>query len=308
MRREYDEAILRLAAAQHGIVARWQLTDQGIAAAIIDRRIRRGDLEHVAPCTYCVTPLATSHARAATAVFSFGRNAVASHWTAGELQQLVNSVCDPGARVASVAAALHVSVSSGHPRTRAGVVLHRVRLQPDERVVCDGIPATSPARTLLDLAPELSDRQLEQALAAALRAEITSEEAMLAMAQRYPRRPGASRLRMLLVDEATPAFTRSEAEQRFLQIVRRARMPQPGVNARLNGFEVDFHWRDQRVVEIDGLAYHSSRSAQRRDRQRDTALAAAGYRVLRFTWDDVTRQIEAVVAQVSAALARGHIR
>ena len=102
------------------------------------------------------------------------------------------------------------------------------------------------------------------------------------------------------------AFTRSEAEERFLRLVRLAELPAPVVNVRLRGFEVDFCWRAERVVvEVDGLAYHTSRAAQQRDRHRDTVLAAAGHRVLRFTWRDLATRAEVTLARVAMALARG---
>ena len=90
--------------------------------------------------------------------------------------------------------------------------------------------------------------------------------------------------------------------------MRRAELPEPGVNVKLRGFEVDFFWRAQSlVVEIDGLGYHSTRAAQQRDRQRDSTLGAAGMHVLRFTWADVTRRPEITLAKVALALGRAGV-
>jgi very-short-patch-repair endonuclease len=99
-------------------------------------------------------------------------------------------------------------------------------------------------------------------------------------------------------------MTRSEAERRLLELVRAARLPAPATNRRLHGHEVDFVWRPQRlVVEVDGYAFHSSRSAFERDRRRDADLIREGYRVIRLTWRQLTREPEAVVALLARALA-----
>lgn len=294
-----EETILELASAQHGVVARWQLLQAGVPATLIDDRIRRRRLEQLYRCVYRVRGLAGSRMQVAATVLSFGPHAVASHRTAAEVLAL--PVPGPEARDAPV-----VSVRRGHPRRRRGAVLHRVRMNDDERCVCDGIPVTGPARTVLDLAGALEQRALEQVVAAALRAELTTESAMMRLLTRYPRRAGAPGLLALLRDDPPPAFTRSEAEARFLQLVRSAGLPVPAVNSLVCGFEVDFGWRGHNlVVEIDGLAYHSTRAAQQRDRRRDASLAAAGWRVLRFTWHDVTRRPEATLTKLVLALARG---
>jgi very-short-patch-repair endonuclease len=88
-----------------------------------------------------------------------------------------------------------------------------------------------------------------------------------------------------------PAPTRSELEARLLELVRRCGLPEPEVNVRLAGFEVDLLWRAERlVVEADGMEFHASRAAMERDRRRDAVLASRGVRVLRVTWTQVTRR------------------
>ena len=78
---------------------------------------------------------------------------------------------------------------------------------------------------------------------------------------------------------------------------------------RLGPYEVDFLWREQRlVVEVDGFAYHSDRAAFERDRRRDADLAALGYTVVRVTWRQLVDEPAAVVARVAQALARSGAR
>ena len=120
--------------------------------------------------------------------------------------------------------------------------------------------------------------------------------------ERNPGRRGVRALRRLV--DSGPARTRSEAERRLLRLVREARLPKPRLNARVAGLEVDFLWPDQRlIVEVDGYAFHRGRRAFERDRQRDAALAAQGYTVLRVTWRQLVYEPQAVVARIAAALA-----
>src|SRR5205807_10000736 len=100
-----------------------------------------------------------------------------------------------------------------------------------------------------------------------------------------------------------PAFTRSKAEQLFLSLIRQAQLPTPQVNARLLGYEVDFYWREQRlIVEIDGYEFHRDRRAFERDRARDAALTAAGYRVIRITWRALAERPLETIARLAQAL------
>ncbi|MGH2993241.1 MAG: endonuclease domain-containing protein [Solirubrobacterales bacterium] len=173
----------------------------------------------------------------------------------------------------------------------------------DVRAV-DGIPVTSPARSLLDLASVLPTSELERALAEAQVRRIVTRRALVDQLERNRGRSGVRALRRAVEVPGGPAATRSEAERRLLRLVRAAELPVPRVNARLGRYEVDFMWREQRLVaEVDGYAYHANRRAFERDRERDAALAAAGYTVLRLTWRQLVNTPEAVVARLAAVLA-----
>jgi very-short-patch-repair endonuclease len=106
--------------------------------------------------------------------------------------------------------------------------------------------------------------------------------------------------------ERGAALTRSEAERRFVALVRAAALPPPDHNAHVDGVEVDLLWREQRlVVEVDGFAYHSGRATFERDRMRDARLVALGIRVMRVTWRQIVYEPSAVVAALAQALAVG---
>jgi very-short-patch-repair endonuclease len=184
------------------------------------------------------------------------------------------------------------------------VRLHRVcRIDPEEVCLMHGMRLTVPARTLLDLASCIGGRNLERALAHAERRQIVTRDAIEAMLARHHGRRGAPLLSTILRAAGGPALTRSEAEARFLDLVRRGALPRPAANVMVEGVEVDFIWRDRRLVaEIDGFAYHTGRAAFERDRRRDGVLAAAGYRVIRVTWRQLTTAPEEVLVLVARAL------
>ena len=118
------------------------------------------------------------------------------------------------------------------------------------------------------------------------------------------RRPGSRALRALLArHHPGTTATRSELEERFLALCRKYGFPQPEVNVGLLDYVVDFLWRGPRlVVEVDGAATHANLRAFEADRDRDGRLAVAGYRVIRFTWRDVTKRPAVVVDRMRRLL------
>jgi very-short-patch-repair endonuclease len=174
----------------------------------------------------------------------------------------------------------------------------------DEVTEVDAVPVTSAARTLADIAGEVGMRELERALVRAERQGLTDPAEVERVVARRPHTRGVRGLRCLLRDGERRALTRSEAEERLLELVRRARLPSPEVNVPLAGYEVDFLWRAARLVlEVDGFAYHSSRASFERDRRRDASLSARGFRVIRITWRQIAREAEAVLVRLAQALA-----
>jgi very-short-patch-repair endonuclease len=137
----------------------------------------------------------------------------------------------------------------------------------------------------------------------ALTRRLVSAARLLADIELYRGRRGLTRLRSLL-DGADPStLTRSEAEERFLALVRAAALPPPEVNVRVQGYEVDFLWREAGlVVEVDGFQFHSSRAAFERDRRRDDDLQNSGFRVQRITWRQLVEDPYATVARTARAL------
>ncbi len=163
------------------------------------------------------------------------------------------------------------------------------------------LPVTAPARTLLDLAGVSPLHDLERALAEARVQRLVTDRALREALDRAPGRSGTATLRALL--EAEPTLTRSEAERRLRRLILDGGLPPPETNVRLLGFEVDLVWRGAKlVVEVDGHAFHAHRAAFERDRKRDQALVAAGFRVIRVTWRQLEREPLAVLARIAQAL------
>jgi very-short-patch-repair endonuclease len=245
---------------------------------------------------YRVGPLALPLSRMMAAVLACGATAAAARRSALALWRLTPEL------PASVP--VDVLIVGGQRRRRErGIAVYRVReLVAGERTTRDAIAVTTPARTLLDVAPLLDARQLERAVAQADRERLASAADLGDVLARNRGHRGAARLRALIGAGAAPALTRSEAESRLLALIRRAELKPPEVNVPFRGFELDFLWRAERVVvEVDGFAWHGTARAIDRDRRRELVLEAAGLHVLRVTWHQI------VDAPVSTAVRIGEI-
>lgn len=295
---DVDRVIREVAAGQHGVVTRRQLIAAGVRRGAVERRVRSGHLAPIHRGIYRVGPVVAPRAGEMAAVLACGEAALLSHQSAAHLWEIGGT--DRGN------APVHVSVRAGRPAPR-GVRVHRVRaIRPAEVTTVDEVPVTTPARTLLDLSASAEARELERAVAEAFARRLTSRSEIQELIAHYPRRPGIARLRSLLEVATGPALTRSEAEERFLALVRRAELPEPEANVEVAGFPVDFLWRSAGLVaEIDGFAYHSSRARFERDRRRDAVLVGAGFRVIRVTWRQLVRKHEALIASLGLALGQG---
>jgi very-short-patch-repair endonuclease/predicted transcriptional regulator of viral defense system len=291
-----ERAMLSLAKRQHGVVTRAQLARLGLSADSVDNRVRSGRLRLVQRGVYALGPLGQALEAEMAAVLACGEAGVLSHRSAAVLWGLLPHPAKPSPVDVTV-----VGKDRGH---RPGIRVHRVKsLARDEVTKLDGILVTTVARTILDLAASGPARELEQAIAQADRRHPSARRKLVLLLARYPGRSGSPAVRTLLASRGRAAFTRSEAEERLLALIRRAQLPEPELNVKLGDYEVDFLWPAQRViVEVDGYAYHSGRHEFERDRAKDAALAANGFLVVRITWRQLVHEAEAVVARIAATL------
>jgi very-short-patch-repair endonuclease len=297
-----DETLDRLGADQHGVVTRAQLLAEGLTRRMVERRVRSKRLRVVHHGVYQVGPTLAPRGREMAAVLACGPGSFVSYRSAGGLWQILARTGASAPVVAPVVGPVDVTVVGRDAGRRRGIRAHRVaRLTAEEVTLIDGIPVTSPARTILDLARILDGREMERALARAERRELFSRAELASLIERHRGRPGMKGLARLCRDLGGPALTRSEAEIRFLELVRSSGIAVPEVNVMVLGYEIDFFWRSAGLaVEVDGFAFHSSWHQVEADRRRDTRLAAAGIQVIRITW----RQIVDVPTRTIVDLAR----
>jgi very-short-patch-repair endonuclease len=285
-----DAELARLAGRQHGVVATRQLSALGLARGGVAARARAGRLHRVHRGVYAVGhTVLTVNGRRMAAVLAAGPGAVLSHASAAALWDI---------RPTS-ATRIDISVrSAGGRAKRPGLRIHRTpTLQTDEITAHQGIRVTSPARTLLDLASSLPRRALERALDEAEIRELYDRRALEAVALAHAGEHGARALAEALAQDGDPVLTDSELEEIMLGLCDEQQLERPTPRACVAGLRVDFLFAASRlVVETDGYRYHRTRRAFERDRERDAILARAGYRTLRFTHRQLTRE-PALVAE-----------
>jgi hypothetical protein len=269
----FDKAIAALARKQHGYITRLQLLEIGMRPGEIKYRIKTGSLIPVYAGVYAVghVPLG-QEARAHAAVLACGDGAVLSHGSAASLWKYVKRWTPP----------FEVTAPTDHRRN--GIKVHRTKTLTRFDVTRQlGIPVTSPARTVFDMAPRFKTDQSLRRFVNDARLTYTFHLAALAeLLVRHPRHPATKRLMPFV--EAPTGLTRSGLEDLFVDFARRYGLPQPTINARRGRRELDFLFPEERViVEIDSWEFHGDRASFERDRDRDADHLAAGVLTVRVT-------------------------
>ncbi|HKG39747.1 MAG TPA: hypothetical protein VKB25_12215 [Conexibacter sp.] len=221
--------------------------------------------------------------------------------------------CGPGAVLSGLSAGHLLGIVAGEApapevialteRCVSGVVTRRARagLDPNDAMVHRGIPVTTPARTLVDLARLLDAEQLARVCHEAGIRHRTSPEHVEAVLARRPNSPGARTLRRIL--RGDERVTLSVLERRFLERLRDADLPLPQMNRLVGGRRVDCRWAERRLtVELDGYRYHASRHAWEQDRRREREAYARGDEFRRYTYSDVVEDPRRMLAELRALL------
>lgn len=214
----------------------------------------------------------------AAALLACGEEAVLSHHTAATLWKLRPGTARP----------VHVTVPGrGGCAAPARVLVHRsITLAPADVRIHNGLPITSPARTLLDVAAALTDRDVERLLDEGLFVlRILTLTQVRNVLMRAGQHPGRSRLQRVLGDHTRSTKTDSPPEETMLRLIRAAGLPEPQLQADVLGYRLDFFWPELRLaVEVDAYGTHGSPARFESDRRRDARLMTeAGVIVLRFT-------------------------
>jgi predicted transcriptional regulator of viral defense system len=300
-----DRAIAAIALTQHAVISLASLEQLGLSGDNAGKRVGVGRLHRVHRGVFSIVPpaLLTRLGRFMAAVLACGEGAVLSHRSAAVMLDL-------GARAGRL---VDVTAPASRGRRRDGIRVHSAATLEASDVTSRGpIPITTLARTLLDLCEDASRREVERAIDRAELLRALDVAAIDDVLDRAGGRRGAALLAdVLAVHRVGTTLTRNELEEAFLRICRTARVPPDAVNAWIpypdgSGAEADFLWHEHRlIVEVDGRDVHTTRRAFERDRRRDQRLATLGYRVIRFTWRQVTREPAYVTATLVALLRGG---
>jgi Transcriptional regulator, AbiEi antitoxin len=268
-----DKTIAALARGNRGYVTRRQLRDLGLGVEAIRYRVKIGRLIPVYNGVYAVGHLPTlPQDRAFGALLACGPRAVLSHGSAASLWGIFRSWDTP----------FEVTVRSA--RRRRGIRIHRAALTRADITVQLGIRVTSPARMLLEITPRIRDKTLTRGVNNLRHERYLTLEQLADVLERYPRHPGAARLRPFVETPRGP--TRSDFEDRLIPFCDRFGLPEPQINVFVAGREVDAFFPVERViVELDGYEFHSSKDSFRSDRKNDAEALAADLVTVRITED-----------------------
>ena len=293
-----DARVAQFAADREGVISIRQLRACGLDGDAVSVRVRNGWLHRLHRGVYAVGhPAVSLRGRFRAAVLA----------------------CEGGTAVARFSAAAEWGfvpwkerdvelVTRGGPRRIDGVRVIRSR-SLDRRDVKwrRGVPFTSPARTLLDLAVVMTERALRRAARQAQALQLVTIPEILEIAERCRGHRGAAKLRAVVADG--PAPTRSPLEDMLLDLLDGAGIPRPEINAplHLDGRTVipDYLWRDRRVaVEADSVTWHDHKLTRENDADKQAILEAHGYRVVRVTRVQTLQHPEQTLARIRAALNR----
>jgi very-short-patch-repair endonuclease len=274
----------------HGVVTRRELLDAGVTSDEIRQRLKNGSLLPQYRGVYRVGHTAPSlEATYLAAVRACGADAALSGKAAAFLYKLIRG---PEPRP---------EVTTRSQKRVPGVTTRRSRTV--EMVTYRGIPVTTVARTLVELASTLSLDDLARAChEAGVKYRTTPGQVEDVLARR-PKTKGAAKLRKILRGDAHVSL--SKLERRFLDLLRGERLVLPETNRVVDGRRVDCRWPEQRLtVEIDGYRYHHSRHAWEQDRRREREARARGDDFRRYTYGDVFESPGAMLAELRAVISR----
>lgn len=282
--------VMRVADLQWGRVSWRQLCELGVPRARLTRWIRDGYLREVLPHVYAVGHAAQSiEADLTAAVLYAGPGAMLSHaaalWWHGLIEHQPTPIQVSTPRKCQPQPGIKV-----YARRNVDLIHHR------------RLPTTTVSQALLDFAATAPVDRVMRVLSEADYRRVLNVGELRAL-----RGPGSANLKRAL-REHMPELTktRSELEKAFRMLCRRGDIPPYELNHRLCGIEVDAFWPQFGVVvELDGVEGHAKPAQVVRDRRRDLKLRAAGYVVLRYSYDQIMREAEQLLADLRMALAGG---
>jgi Protein of unknown function (DUF559) len=290
-----DTRVMELASEEWGVLSLDELRACGLSRDGVLRRANAGHFRRLYPAVYAIGHVSEAPEQAwMAAVKACGPNAVLACRSAGEAWEFLED--DPDSHLPQV-------IAPGN-RSVPGIWIRRSRLDAHDAMRHRGIPITTPARTLVDLAAILSETGLRHAVRRAQGVRRVSIPLLLRTLDRLGPRRGTKMLRRVIA--TGPAPTRSVLENVVLDLLLGAGFEHPDVNKPIvvDGRRVipDFRWPAQRlIVEADGAAWHD----RALDAERQALLEAHGERVLRVSWKQATLHPAATVARSNGRARRG---
>ena len=294
--RPRDQAIAEVASVQGGVISHQQLVAVGLAPRTVRNWVASGRLHRLFRGVYALGHEAiTDKGRLMAPALAYGPDGSVSHRSATDWWGIARTS----------RAIVDITVPGRSKAGQRGIELHLVRrLDPRDVTVHEGVPITTVARTLLDYAEVVPRNRLKRAIEEADRLRMFDGFAVQELLARSPGRRGIKPLRDLLSDFVYDEFSREELEALFFDLCKDAGLPLPTMNAVICGYQVDAYWPGTNlIVEVDSRAFHLNAKAFETDRLRDAELLLAGYRVVRVTYRQLTREPEQVARRLRILLA-----
>lgn len=295
-----EAAVRRVSEEQFGTITRSQVLASGMTEWSIRRQLASGAWSRLEAGVYQVHGAPSALARMAAATVALP--AVVSHEAAAELHRL--GWVERGRAVVTVPHRMSNRFSGVQIHESTDLAVHHI-------TSVQGLPVTTIPRTLFDLAGGTGVALLRRLVEDAISARKTSSSEIRSVFHDLGRRgrPGTARFRVI-VDALEPGFVapESELERKVIDLLDMAGLPPPTRQLKMTwrtevDGRVDLAYPDKRlIIECDGRRWHTATEAFERDRRRDNLAQLSGWRVLRFTWTDVTRRALVVVDQVRSAL------
>jgi very-short-patch-repair endonuclease len=282
-----EGAMGAIATGQHGNVTHQQLLAAGLSRSAIGRRVAKGLLIPQHRGVYRVGHEAPSvEARYMAAVLAAGEGARLNGRAAGHLMKLLRgSPPDP-----EVLAPTKRRIKGVTVRTEA-------RIHSRDTTVWHGIPTTTVARTLVDLAGVLPEYELGRAWHQARVLYRTGPDDVEAVLKRKPNSKGAKELRAIMRGKL---ISLSRLERAFIKLCNEHNLALPRTNTSIGGRFVDCHWPEHKLtVELDSYRYHASRHSWEQDRKRERQARARGDDFRRYTSDDVFEDPGPLLSELS---------
>lgn len=298
-----DERIAALAAAQGGGFSRAQANDAGVADHQLATRVRAGVLRQTGPHAFRLAGAPrTLRTELTDLLLDVGEPVLCGHATAAALLGFDGFV---------LRRPFHLVLPRSRNVTRVNVQVHRPEdVELIDRTIVDGVPVTTAARTICDLATTLSAERLSACIDSAIRDGLVSEDMLhrRIVALRSQGRHGLPLLAEVLAGYEVTRGGHSWLEREYLRLIVGAGLPKPETQQVLSKAEdrlvrVDCHFPGTNVVvELLGYQFHRTRSQMASDAKRANALMRDGFRPFQFTYGQVVSEQGYVIATTRTAL------